>query len=204
VLGLASVMARDPDARVIIAPSDHYIPRPGPFLGAVAEAGAMAGHVPVTLLGVRADRPETQYGWIVPGAHLAGSLSFVRRFCEKPPIGIARALLRRGALWNTMVTVGTAQDLWALCARHLPAHVRAIAAHMADGGDLAVGYDGLGCASFSRDVLQRALALAVMPLETSGWTDWGCAERVFASLQGSAALTTLLVRLGGPGMQLPG
>ena len=58
-------MARDPDALVVILPSDHYIRDEAAFersiRGAVETARARES---IVLIGAVPDGPETQYGWI--------------------------------------------------------------------------------------------------------------------------------------------
>jgi hypothetical protein len=51
-------------------------------------------------------------------------------------------------------------------------------------------------ANFSRAVLSRADALAVLPVTGSGWSDWGSPQRVFASLAGTDGHARLVARIG--------
>src|SRR5262249_8252152 len=131
LLPLAFVRARDPRARVVIAPADHHVPRPAPLLKGIEEAAHAAEVDPdrIFLLGVAADAPETEYGWIEPG-YATGALRApnarpVRRFVEKPDAETARELHRRGALWNTFISVGTAEAFWEATGRARPEHVAA-------------------------------------------------------------------------------
>jgi hypothetical protein len=50
-------------------------------------------------------------------------------------------------------------------------------------------------ASFSRDVLDNAGDLAVLPVDGSGWSDWGSPRRVFASLAGTPCHERLVGRI---------
>jgi mannose-1-phosphate guanylyltransferase len=69
----------------------------------------------IILLGAEASEPETDYGWIEPGATLPGSgrhpVYRVSRFREKPTQATANELFRSGALWNTSVFAGRAATL---------------------------------------------------------------------------------------------
>ncbi len=199
LLPLAYVLARDPTARIVIAPSDHYVPNIVPFLSAVAQTAASVDRAPVALLGVRADRPETEYGWIVPGGPIAGRLRRVERFIEKPAHAEAQHLQASGALWNTFVVVGSGRALWSLAARRLPGHAEAIKACVCargvDCAALAAAYGSMTPSDFSRAVLEPAGDLAVAPVEGSGWTDWGTPERVLRSLDGRPELTRLMARI---------
>ena len=197
LLALAHLGIRAPGAHLVLTPSDHHVPRPGPFLEAVTIATLAADRVPATLLGVSPESPETQYGWIVPGRELIGALRTVERFVEKPSLSLGRRLLAEGALWNTMVTVGAVSDLWALVARHLPVQAAQIAALVRDApddDDLATCYREMAPANFSRDVLEAARGLAVLSVEGSGWCDWGWPEQVFKALRGRTELDALMLR----------
>ena len=103
--------------------------------------------------------------------------------------------------------VASAQHLWRLAEEHLPAqsHALEVCRHETGAQDrsLVSGiYARMPAADFSRDVLQHADGLEVVPLPECGWSDWGTPERVLASLRGTRELTRLKQRLGG--QLLPG
>jgi mannose-1-phosphate guanylyltransferase len=207
---LARVLAREPGARVAIFPSDHYVPRPAPLLAATRQAlrDAARSKERVTLLGVVPQEAEGEYGWIVPGHALEGgpsALRAVRQFVEKPPPAVAASLLRaRRALWNTFVSVGRAAAFFSLadlCVPALSALFRAYAGAVdgpAERAVLEAIYERTAPSNFSRDVLERAPNLAVLPVEGSGWSDWGSPDRVFRSLEERGLLAPLQSRLRAP------
>ena len=64
---------RDPDAVLLSLHADWYVPDPIPFRDAGNAAFALAEGEPVLVtVGVTPTRPETGYGYIIPGAPLAG------------------------------------------------------------------------------------------------------------------------------------
>jgi len=82
------------------------------------------------LLGMAADRPEVEYGWIEPGDLLAGvsaPVYAVRRFWEKPGADVAQRLLGRGCLWNSFVIVGYPATLLGLIESTVPSLVATFA-----------------------------------------------------------------------------
>jgi mannose-1-phosphate guanylyltransferase len=150
------------------------------------------------LLGVPADEPETDFGWILPGPQGShGRLAPVERFEEKPDRDRAARLLSRGGMWNTMVMAVRVGTLWRLGERCLPGmmrrfrDLRSTLAHPA--GELPEvrvaeaierAYQRMPAADFSRDLVQRCPEAAlVLPLEGVEWSDWGRPERVATSLQ---------------------
>jgi mannose-1-phosphate guanylyltransferase len=203
LLPLAHVLARDPRARVAVFPSDHHVQRPGAFLLGVRRALMAAARTPagVALLGVPAERPATDLGWIVPGERLAEGASRLQRFVEKPGAEAALTLLEAGALWNTMVVAGSAAALWHLARRHLPEQTRRFEKylgcihHPAAPIALADLYAEMASADFSRSVLQVSLGLAVVAVVDSGWFDCGTPERLLEWLAATADPPGILARL---------
>ena len=64
-------------------------------------------------------------------------------------------------------------------------------------------YAGMAAADFSRDVLEKAPELGVVPLPPCGWSDWGTPARVFESLQGTTDFAVLVRRLGAGARSFP-
>lgn len=201
LLPLARIMARDPAARVVVLPSDHYVRDEARFEHSIRIA-SIASDDQVALIGAVPDHPETQYGWIVTGRKLAAQRgSVVNQFCEKPPAPLAERLLRQGALWNTFIMAGSVRHFWALASRHLPAAAalfeRYASAVDGPGEDAVLGqiYQFMPVSDFSRDLLQKARGLRAIPLEECGWSDWGTPERVLESLRHHADYARLSRRL---------
>jgi mannose-1-phosphate guanylyltransferase len=207
LLPLMHVLSRDPDARVVVLPSDHYIANPRPFLSAVSTAVESSRRIDdaVTLLGVVPDRPETEYGWIVPGRLIHSGtdegLRVVCRFVEKPRRREARRLLRNGGLWNTFISTGLAASYWDLAKRHLPEQAALFELYSLGisgpgrEGLLRSVYAAMKPANFSREILERAANLEVLPVSGTGWSDWGNPQRIFQSLRGTAGLERLRGRI---------
>lgn len=190
LLPLAHVLARDPDARVVVFPSDHHFMREGPFLDAVRRAvsASVAGSCGVTLVGAAADSAATDLGWIARGTRCgppAARACRVERFLEKPGEVVARRLLRERALWNTLIIAAPAYILWELAATHVPEIVYALQAYRRSIGlpgarrRLRALYAELPPADFSRDILERAKGLSVVSMVDAGWSDCGTPERLF-------------------------
>jgi mannose-1-phosphate guanylyltransferase len=198
----------DPDAGVLIFPSDHHVAVEVRFRGAIAAAQYTSRTTDrLTLVGVVPDGPDPDYGWIVPGRPLELAPFGGRAldgFIEKPSPELARHLHAAGALWNTFIMAAPARVLTAHARRCLPEQSalldRLDLASFAPGsGELAPLYERLVGADFSRDVLQHAPELAVVAMEGTGWSDWGTPDRVLATLAGTPHEPILRAHLGGPG-----
>src|SRR5262249_3228770 len=79
------LLARDPDALMLVQPSDHVIASPTEFHAAVMRGLAAAQDGRLVTFGVKPSRPDTGYGYIQSGQPLDdGSGVFtVDRFVEK-------------------------------------------------------------------------------------------------------------------------
>lgn len=125
-LALTHVRARDPEATVVIYPSDHFVYPEDNFVGVVQRAVRAAKHLKdmVFLLAVPPDSPEEQYGWIQVGPNLGrvdGSPErAVKTFVEKPSSQVRKEMMACGALWNTLVLAAKVETLWALGWRCFP------------------------------------------------------------------------------------
>lgn len=190
---LVHVLGRNPEALVVVTPSDHGVRDRDAYLNGIVAAKDAVERAAAVLLGVEADEPRTDHGWIVPGAELAPGVRRVDSFVEKPAPAEAMALKARGALFSTMVLVARARTLLGLfeCARPgLAALLEPLAALPlpAHALHLRRAYALLPPCDFSRDILEPARDLAVVgwPQEV-GWTDLGTPERVAEWLQGEVA-----------------
>jgi mannose-1-phosphate guanylyltransferase len=132
----------------------------------------------------------------------AGSrVSVVRRFVEKPPLSQAHSLLQQGGLWNTMVVVGRVSSMWRLGKAHVPAQMyhfeRYLHAlpHPRSYTLLARHYERLSPADLSRDILQVAAGLSVVPVIGSGWFDCGTPERLVDWLVATDDPSGILARI---------
>jgi mannose-1-phosphate guanylyltransferase len=185
---------RDPEAIAVICPSDHFVHRERAFLAHVARAVRVARLSPemVVLLGMAPDGPEEGYGWIEPGEPVPGIRGCfrVRGFCEKPTAERARAFLRSGFLWNSLVVVARVGALKALGREFLPdvdarlARLEAFAGSEEEAWAVRQAYSLMRAASFSRHVLEPAAeSLVVLPVHGVHWSDWGTPDRVVQTLR---------------------
>lgn len=179
------ILLREPEARMLVLPSDHYLEDETILDEAIARALEVAEARPeqLVLLGARPERDDEDYGWILPSSRDAQDPLPVERFVEKPSPTDARDLRRQGALLNTFVLVFTG---WALAHAFQRAVPDLFGAYMAalDGGRLQArlarqAYPALPRYDFGRDVLEKVTpALSLVTLPPCGWTDLGTPERM--------------------------
>ena len=187
LLPLIHVRLRQPEATVVVFPSDHYIADEPTFRKALDEAVRRAGELDgrLLLLGINPDRADAEYGWIRPASTVGGIPSRVVSFVEKPDRPLAERLMATGALWNSFTFVTSAATLWELFQRRLPWLVERFAMAFAAGhgawwqAPLSEIYNELPTLDFSRTVLERTDdELRVLAVPPCGWTDLGTPARV--------------------------
>ena len=207
-LPAAYVLAENPEATLILFPSDHFIYPERRFCDHMVHAMEMAEEYPerIVLVGAVPDRAETEYGWIDSGyplmkeaSRLAHAPMPVTRFREKPDLDEARALCRQGSLWNTMVMTVKAKTLWTLGRQCMPETMykfdaffmvlRAVREGRLDARfeahALASLYNDLGPTDFSRDILQHVPEQSLVSrMDGVEWCDWGRPKRVAETLAG--------------------
>lgn len=187
------IAARDPHARILILPSDHHVGDEGVLAQAMRTALEDIRQHPigVALLGIEADEPDPELGYIVP--HIVGHprLRRVHRFAEKPPAHEAGRLIREGALWNSFILACRVTSLIDLLLQRCPDVVQtlqAVGSH--DESVLEQLYRGFPNVDFSRHIAAgQEHRLAVVPVPRCGWNDLGTPHR----------LAQTLARWPGPG-----
>ncbi|MGE3616904.1 MAG: mannose-1-phosphate guanylyltransferase [Gemmatimonadales bacterium] len=164
---------RDPEAVVLSLHADWYVPDAAAFRHAAAEALALAESAAVLVtVGVTPTRPETGYGYLVPGEEIPGGRR-VSQFKEKPTHETALALLARGALWNS--------GLFAWRADTLLAEIRARTPEIAVGlpaleaGRAGHFFDAVSEVSIDVGVLERSPAVTMVQ-GNFAWDDVGTWE----------------------------
>jgi mannose-1-phosphate guanylyltransferase len=142
-IGLAAawISRRDPDATMVVMPSDHVIPDVSSFQTAVGFAEDLVDEDPRRLVtfGIRPTYPAESFGYIERGELLAtgasGQTAFrVRQFREKPKADVARQYLASGRFdWNSGIFVWRARTILDSLQRFEPQmyrHIQAIAEQM--------------------------------------------------------------------------
>ena len=116
----------DPEATIIVSPSDHAIFHREKFRADIEQAlQTVAEHDWIITLGAQPVRPETSYGYIQfndePSLPGADNLHKVITFTEKPPVEMARQFIASGEFfWNAGIFVWKLPVLRDAYKKHLP------------------------------------------------------------------------------------
>ena len=104
----------NPNAIMIVMPSDHYIPDEKAFADMVQKAGHNLEDGQILCFGITPSGAETGYGYIKVEA-CNDSVMPVAAFTEKPDVTSAEMFLRSGEyLWNAGIFMVRARDILAL------------------------------------------------------------------------------------------
>lgn len=191
LLPLLQILYRDPDASLLVLPSDHFV-RDEPLLGlSLRSAMDQIQYQPeqIVMLGISPEEADPELGYIVSDCGDVSELRSVSEFVEKPTAAMAHALIARGGVWNSFIFAAQGRTLLRAFEQRCPELVaemweivsapksRSQQAHLADLYDRAPSLD------FSREILQRAPELLrVLTVPPCGWSDLGTPRRVTEAL----------------------
>jgi mannose-1-phosphate guanylyltransferase len=192
LLPLLHILERDPDAQLIVLPSDHHVVYEAILTRSLQRATEQLRwrHAEVLMLGIEPEEADPELGYIVPGHNDGRGALTIECFAEKPSASQAQTLISRGGLWNAFILATTAQALLAMFARRMPDVVTAMgnavrrdlsAPGRADA--VAMLYERLPNRDFSRHILLGEEShLRVLPVPSCGWSDLGTPKRVAEAL----------------------
>ena len=174
-------LKRDPEAVLLVAPSDHVIPDAQAFHDAVARGLGAVGQGDLVTFGITPTHPETAYGYLeLTGPSGDGAPVRLSRFVEKPDAARAAAMVEDGGfLWNAGLFLFRAADMVAAARVHAPDLLgpveAALDAAWPDLGFLRLApgpWAELPGISIDYAVMEKAPNLSVVPF-SGGWSDLG-------------------------------
>jgi len=118
------INALDPEAQLVVAPSDHLILNEADFAVEIQKGlnYAAQGNYLLTL-GIRPSRPDTGYGYIqyLEQKEVSKGIYKVKTFTEKPNLGLAKQFLDSGDfLWNSGIFIWSVSSIISAFEKHLP------------------------------------------------------------------------------------
>lgn len=114
------IAARDPEASMIVTPSDHLITREKEFEQSIRHGFEFVeSNDSLLTLGIKPSRPETGYGYIQIGREAAPGILKVKTFTEKPNLELAKVFLESGEFfWNSGIFLWKASAIKSALASH--------------------------------------------------------------------------------------
>lgn len=174
------IAARDPQASVMVAPSDHLITRDQLFLESIQRGFEFVESRDVLLtLGIKPTRPETGYGYIQVGKPIEGNIFKVKTFTEKPRRELAEVFVESGEFfWNSGIFLWSAKSIMDAIKEHAPdvsgTFERGVELFGTPAERDFINANFPGCMSISIDfaVMEKAQNVYVECVEF-GWNDLG-------------------------------
>ena len=173
----------EPDARMIVAPSDHLITDETEFFKVIESAiGHLDSRNELITLGIRPTRPDTGYGYIqyeeerAPGD---GPAYKVKTFTEKPNLELAKTFMRSGDfLWNSGIFIWRTEGILEAIQNFLPevgdafSEIGAAFGTEEENAVTRKAYSVVTNISIDYGVMEKANNVMVIPA-SFGWSDLG-------------------------------
>jgi mannose-1-phosphate guanylyltransferase/mannose-1-phosphate guanylyltransferase/mannose-6-phosphate isomerase len=206
-LAAHEALARDPDAVLLVMPSDHVVADDEAFAAAIdAALPAVAEQGWLATFGITPTGPETGYGYIKHGAPIAPGVDRALRFVEKPDRARAQAYLDEGGYsWNGGIFLLRADDYLAALDAHAPEIAAAVRAAMEgavrDGPVVHPDRQAFAASpsdSIDYAVMEKADRVAVAPV-SMGWSDvgsWDALHDIAAKDDGGNAVSGDVIAIG--------
>ena len=208
-IGISALLVErdDPDAIMIVLPSDHYIEDKERFHQRIMAGAYQAsqGDFLVTI-GIPPRGPETGYGYIEAGTVIDEDnvIYAVKSFHEKPDINTARHFINQGNFfWNSGIFIARASTMLRETAEHLPhtyrwlMKIRASLGKDEESGAVREAYKEMEAISIDYGVIERSKNV-LMLLGDFGWNDvgsWPSAAQYWPSDSDNNAFIGELVNL---------
>jgi mannose-1-phosphate guanylyltransferase/mannose-6-phosphate isomerase len=170
----------DPDATILIVPSDHIIPDTLAFHAAIFEGLKETANGRIVAFGVTPTRPETGYGYLELAEVPSSRTMPLKRFVEKPDAKDAQKMLDLGTyLWNAGIFLFRAKDMIAAFQTHAPEFMAPVS-NAIERGHIDLGFFRLAfepwakCENISIDfaIMEKIDTLSAVPY-LAGWNDLG-------------------------------
>lgn len=180
-IGLAAVYLRNlnPDAVMVVLPSDHIIKKNKKFCSSVLQGARISEEGFLVTIGIKPKKPETGYGYIKCGKKIKQGIYNVKAFKEKPDKNKAVRYLKEGGYyWNSGIFIWKADTILKAIKKHMPELYDGLARI-----EKAIGTEKIQeitktvfskCKSESVDygILEKADKAAIIPVDF-GWSDVG-------------------------------
>lgn len=183
------------DPVLLVMPSDHKIEPRAAFYESVQKGMTVLENDPDRLMtfGISATRPETGFGYLVPGEKLGEAGIAVKSFIEKPDSFYAQKLLDAGAFWNGGLFLFRAQTYLEALHRFAPDIAQACAqAWQKRSQDIDFirpekqAFLSSPTNSIDYAVMEHAEKVAMVALEAT-WSDLGSWESFYTAMPHDSA-----------------
>jgi len=185
--GCHKIQKLNPDAAIVVAPSDHLILDTEEFINCINKSLKTASENDCLItLGIKPSRPDTGYGYIQYNTRkIDDDFYKVKTFTEKPNYELARTFVQSGDfLWNAGIFVWSVKNILKSFEKHLPEindiFNEGAAVYNTDGEPGFIQSAFTQCTNISIDygIMEKAENVYVLPSDF-GWSDLGTWASVY-------------------------
>jgi len=170
----------NPDAIIVIAPSDHVIKDINAFQLAIREAYKVALDGQLVTFGIKPTHPETGYGYLELSKNTTTQAVALKAFVEKPDLTNAKKMYQsENFLWNSGIFLFQARDIIEAFKKYSPSDLDAVNLSLTNSiNDLGFCRlnltDWVKAENISIDyaIMEKSNNLSVVPF-SAGWSDLG-------------------------------
>lgn len=174
------INAINPNANIVVAPSDHLILKENEFTSIInAALGFVADNEVLLTLGIRPSRPETGYGYIQVSEEKVNGMTKVKVFTEKPNLELAKLFYESGEfLWNSGMFIWNVKTILNAFHQYLPEITSRLDAGLStfgtDNEKPFIDENFPFCPNISIDygIMEKAVNVCVQATDL-GWSDLG-------------------------------
>ena len=180
------IAKKDPDALIVVSPSDHIVFKNDVFTSKIRKALESATEDNKLLtIGVEPSRPETGYGYIQFIENTESEIKKVKTFTEKPEKSLAQTFIDSGEfVWNAGIFVWSASSIIEAFDTHLPEMAEIFSGLSPyyytdeEQSRLDVGYTQCKNISIDYGIMEKARNVYVIMGEF-GWSDLGSWQSLY-------------------------
>ena len=170
----------NPDAILVVAPSDHVINDINAFQLAIDEAYKVALDGQLVTFGIKPTHPETGYGYLELSKNTSAQAVPLKAFVEKPDLTNAEKMIQsENFLWNSGIFLFQARDIIEAFKKYSPSDLDAVNLSLKNSiNDLGFCRlnltDWVKTENISIDyaIMEKSNNLSVVPF-SAGWSDLG-------------------------------
>ena len=188
--------AKDKDAVLLVAPSDHVLPDTDDFHEAIKVGLKYVQDQKIVTFGIKPTHPETAYGYLELSKDPLddNGSSDLKSFVEKPNLQNATKMLVAGNyLWNAGIFLFRAQDMVTAFRAYAP-ETLGLVSQAVDRASADLGFLRLAAEPWSKlenisidyAIMEKALKLVAVPY-ASKWSDLGGWDTVWSESKPDAS-----------------
>ena len=183
------IYQQNPDAVMVVAPSDHWIENESEFIQNIETSFEACTNSDILMtLGIQPNSPNTGYGYIQFGQENT-PIKKVKNFTEKPDLKTAKAFLNSGDyLWNAGIFVWSAKSIIAAFEKSLPEMLSLFQQGSQSWNTeeetsfIAKNYEKATNISIDFGIMEKADNVYVLPVDF-GWNDLGTWGSLYDKLE---------------------